>query len=89
MTDLVVFRRQFIQALLDDVIAVQVLNEHNNVEAERDDDRMNLAMVSMISLRPPPPFQWTGEKYDYELYLPVSLWTESRSFFEQPWFRAY
>lgn len=52
MTDLVVFRRQFIQALLDDVIAVQVLNEHNNVEAERDDDRMNLAMVSMISLRP-------------------------------------
>jgi hypothetical protein len=38
VTDLVVFRRQFIQALLDDVIAVQVLNEHNNVEAERDDD---------------------------------------------------
>jgi hypothetical protein len=62
VTDLVVFWRQFIQALLDDVIAVQVLNEHNNVEAERDDDRMNLAMVSMISLRPPPPFQWTGEK---------------------------
>ncbi len=52
MTDLVVFRRQFIQALLDDVIAVQVLNEHNNMEAERDDDRMNLAMVSMISLHP-------------------------------------
>jgi hypothetical protein len=52
VTDLVVFGRQFIQTLLDDVIAVQVLNEHNNVEAERDDDRMNLAMVSMISLRP-------------------------------------
>lgn len=52
MTDLVVFGRQFIQTLLDDVIAVQVLNENNNVEAERDDDRMNLAMVSMISLRP-------------------------------------
>jgi hypothetical protein len=62
VADLVVFWRQFIQALLDDVIAVQVLNEYDNVETKRDDDRMNLAMVSMISLlRPPPPFQWTGE----------------------------
>jgi len=38
VTDLVVFWRQFIQALLDDVIAVQVLNEYNNVETERDND---------------------------------------------------
>jgi hypothetical protein len=44
------------------VIAVQVLNEHDNVETEREDNRVNLAMVSMISLRPPPPLQWTGEK---------------------------
>lgn len=89
MTDLVVFRRQFIQALLDDVIAVQVLNEHDNVEAERNDDRMNLAMVSMISLRPAATLSVDRRKNNYELYLPVSLWTESRSFFEQPLFRAY
>jgi DNA-directed RNA polymerase alpha subunit len=89
MTDLVVFRRQFIQALLNDVIAVQVLNEHNNVETERDYDRMNLAMVSMISLRPTATLSVDRRKNNYELYLPVSLWTESRSFFEQPLSRAY
>lgn len=33
------------------MITVQVLDEHNNVQAERDNDRMNLAMVSMVSLR--------------------------------------
>ena len=89
MTDLVVFRRQFIQTLLDDVITVQVLNEYNNVEAERDNDRMNLAMVSMISLRPTATLSVDRRKNNYELYLPVSLWIESRSFFEQPLFRAY
>jgi hypothetical protein len=89
VTDLVVFWRQFVQALLDDVIAVQVLNEHNNVEAERNDDRMNLAMVSMISLRPAATLSVDRRKNNYELYLPVSLWTGSRSFFEQPLFRAY
>lgn len=89
MTDLVVFRRQFIQTLLDDVITVQVLNEYNNVEAERDNDRMNLAMVSMISLRPTATLSVDRRKNNYELYLPVSLWIESRSFFEQPSSRAY
>jgi len=89
VTDLVVFRRQFIQTLLDDVITVQVLNEYNNVEAERDNDRMNLAMVSMISLRPTATLSVDRRKNNYELYLPVSLWIESRSFFEQPSSRAY
>ena len=83
MTDLVVFRRQFIQALLDDVIAVQVLNEHNNVEAESDDDRMNLAMVSMISLCPTATLSVDRREDNYKLCLPVSVLIESRSFFEQ------
>ena len=89
MTDLVVFRRQFIQALLDDVITVQVLNEHNNVEAERDDDRMNLAMVSMISLCPTATLSVDRRTDNYKSYLPVFLWTESRSFFELLSSRAY
>jgi hypothetical protein len=81
VTDLVIFRRQFIQTLLDDVITVQVLNEHNNVQAERDNDRMNLAMVSMISLRPTATLSVDRRKDNYESYLPVSLWTKNQSFF--------
>jgi hypothetical protein len=40
--ELVVFRSQLVEALLDDVVAVQILDEHNNVETKRDDDRVDL-----------------------------------------------
>ena len=84
MTDLVVFRGQFIQALLDNMITIQVFDEHNNVQAERDDDRMNLAMVSMISLRPTATLSVDRRKDHNKFYLPVFVWTRSRSFFELP-----
>jgi hypothetical protein len=89
VTDLVIFRRQFIQTLLNDVITVQVLNEHNNVQTERNNDRMNLAMVSMISLRPTATLSVDRRKKDYESYLPVSLWIGNQSFFELLSSRAY
>lgn len=34
------------------MVAVEILDEHNNVKAERDDDRMDLGVVSEISLYP-------------------------------------
>jgi hypothetical protein len=33
------------------VVSVEVLDEHHNMEAERKNNRMNLSVVSMISLR--------------------------------------
>lgn len=36
------------------MIAVQVLDKHYNVEAERNNDGMNLSIVSEISLNPIP-----------------------------------
>jgi hypothetical protein len=40
---LVILRNELVQALLDDMVAVQVLDEHDNVKAESDDDGVNLA----------------------------------------------
>ena len=71
------------------MITVQVLDEHNNVEAKGNDDRMNLAMVSMISLRPPATLSVDRRKDKYKSYLPVSAWTRSQSSFELPVSRAY
>jgi hypothetical protein len=50
MAYLVIFWGQLVEALLDNVIAVQVLDEHNNVKAECDNDGMYLSIVSEISL---------------------------------------
>lgn len=55
------------------MITVQVLDEHNDVQAKRDNDRMNLAMVSMISLRPTATLSVDRRKYDYKSYLPVAV----------------
>lgn len=49
---LVVLRSQLVEALLDHMVAIEILDEHNNVKAERDDDRMDLGVVSEISLYP-------------------------------------
>ena len=39
---------------MDNVVTVQVLDKHYNMKAERNDDRMNLSIVSKISLNPLP-----------------------------------
>jgi hypothetical protein len=36
------------------MVTVQVLDKHYNMKAERNDDRMNLSIVSKISLNPLP-----------------------------------
>ena len=81
VTNLVVLWRQFVQALLDDMIPIQILDEHHNVQAERDNDRVNLAMVSMISLCPTATLSVDRRKDSNKLCLPVSESTKSRSSF--------
>ena len=51
MTHLVILRSQLVQAFLDDVISVEVLDEHDDVQTKRDDNRVDLSIVSEISLR--------------------------------------
>jgi hypothetical protein len=55
------------------MITVQVLYEHNNMQAESDDDRMYLAMVSMISLRPTATLSVDRRRHNFKSYLPVSV----------------
>ena len=39
---LIVLRHELVQALLDDVVAVQVLDQHDDVQAKGDDDGVDL-----------------------------------------------
>ncbi len=48
-THLIVFRGELIQTFLDDVVAVQIFDEHHNVQAEGNDDRVDLVAIRMIS----------------------------------------
>ena len=41
--ELIVLRCELVQALLDDVVTVEVLNEDDDVQAERDNDGVDLA----------------------------------------------
>ena len=42
-TYLIILWRELVQALLNDVVAVQVLDENDDVQTERHDDRVDLA----------------------------------------------
>ena len=50
MTDLAVLRRELIQVLLNDMVAIQVFDQDHDVQAERDNDRVNLRVRSVVSL---------------------------------------
>jgi hypothetical protein len=67
-TYLVVFRGNFVETFLDDMVPIEVLDEHNNMEAERDDNRVYLHIVSLISLCSPVSLE---EKKWSESDLPV------------------
>jgi hypothetical protein len=54
---LIVFRSELVQALLNDVISVQVLDENNNMQAQSQNNGMNLSIVSLISLLSPGKFE--------------------------------
>jgi hypothetical protein len=49
-TNLVILGGELVQTLLNDVVSVQVLDEDYNVKAERNNYRVNLNIVSSISL---------------------------------------
>ena len=65
---LVVLRGEFVQTFLNDVITVEVLDKHNNMEAEGNDNGVNLDIVSLISLNSSVSLEEKGER---ELDLPV------------------
>jgi hypothetical protein len=48
---LIILRSELIQTFLDDVVTVQILDQDYDVKAERKNDRMDLSIVSEISLR--------------------------------------
>ena len=45
---LVVFGCKLVQALLNDMISIEVLDQNNDVETECDDDRVNLAIFKSV-----------------------------------------
>jgi hypothetical protein len=49
--ELIVFRDKPVQALLNNVIAIEILDQRNNVKREGSDDSDNLVVVPRISLR--------------------------------------
>lgn len=50
VTNLVILGRQLVQAFLYDMIAVKILNQNNDVQTQRDNNRVYLRVVSKISL---------------------------------------
>lgn len=50
IADLVVLRGKLVQTLLDDMIPIEVLDEDHDVLAERHNNRVNLSVVSKVSL---------------------------------------
>ncbi len=46
--ELVVLRCEFVQAFLDDVIAVEILDERNDVQAQSEDDASNLVGLTSV-----------------------------------------
>lgn len=65
---LVIFRSQLVQTLLDHVVAIEVLNEHDDVQAQGNDNRVYLSIVSKISLLPSMRKQY-GEDFG------IGIWT--------------
>jgi hypothetical protein len=83
---LVVLVSKLVQAFLNDMVSVQVLDEHYHMQAKRDNDRMYLSIVSEISL-------FRDRKCDREMVIgklnsPVDELTKSQSFSEQHECRA-
>lgn len=51
INELVVRRNETVQALLDDVVAIEVLDEGHDMRRESSDNGNNLVVVSRISLK--------------------------------------
>ena len=83
MAYLVIFGRQFVQAFLNDVVAIAVLDENDDVQAQRDNNRVNLRVVSKISLLPPARKQYRENGKDYQ-YLPGAAAIRSQSSSARP-----
>ena len=49
-TYLVIFGSKLVQALLNDMIAIQILDKHYNMKAQSKNDRMYLSIVFEVSL---------------------------------------
>ena len=54
LAHLVVLGRELVQALLNHVVAVQILDEHDDVQAQGQDDRVDLQNPQGVSLSSAP-----------------------------------
>ena len=72
VNELVVLRRELVETLLDDVVAVKVLDEDDDVQAEGDDDGVNLKVRREVSLRCPPVSLFREATEDDDTCLPAS-----------------
>ena len=50
LAHLVVVWGKLVETLLDHVVAIQILDEHNDVQAQREDDRVDLSYPTQVSL---------------------------------------
>lgn len=53
INELIILRRELVQALLNDVIAIQILNQNDNGEAECNNNGMDLGVAFGVSLPRP------------------------------------
>lgn len=51
---LVILGYELVQTFLDDVVAVEVFNQDNDMEAQSHDNRVDLIIVFEVSLHCPP-----------------------------------
>ena len=86
-TYLIVFRGQLVETLLDDVIPVEILDKHYDMEAQSKYDGVNLSIVFEVSL--PSPTRKCYNEIQLRLDLPVDEWTGNQSFFVLRAYRAY
>ena len=49
---MIILWRKLVQAFLNDMIAIEILNEDHDVQAQRNNDGVDLHIVSKISLLP-------------------------------------
>lgn len=66
--ELIILRSKLVQALLNDVIAIQILNQCDNRKAESNDDGMDLDVAFRVSLSRPVS---DIREHPIGLYVPV------------------
>lgn len=59
--ELVIFWSELVEALLNDMVTIEVLDQSHHMKAKRENDRIDLSIIAVISLSP------SGQKVDHLL----------------------